>query len=436
MEDNESAAQSNILQAISMNTVTDALPKKKLSKANSIPCLICTERFIKTESGVKNPLLAHLLSAHKVVIGDVDKIAYFPKYVEYWRERFTTTKDLTEYCVVVNTNTKEEDLGPKEKYFLLTNYLPEDLEIRQKLSNEKLVNILDQQHLERQDSKFSKKCLFCKVMFHGNRSKLFQHMAKDHAFNVGNPDNIVHAGDFIDMMKSKLDKFTCLFCEKEFKEWSILKDHMRKKGHKRLDPKNKEYDKYYVINYLEPGKDWKALQTEPEYEKEAEIPVAEENMEKEWEDWIEDDPTLSLCLFCMKTDKDVYKILDHMKGEHKFDLKDVKLKLELDFYHQVKIVNYVRKQVYQCRCPMCLREYDGQDELQYHLADENHFGLPDDRSVWDQPGYFFSTFDDDSLLCFLEDEDDDEEEYDEEENYVEDENQNITKSPKPYSHET
>jgi len=30
-------------------------------------------------------------------------------------------------------------VGPKEKYFLLTNYLPEDLEIRKKLNNEKLV---------------------------------------------------------------------------------------------------------------------------------------------------------------------------------------------------------------------------------------------------------------------------------------------------------
>ena len=36
---------------------------------------------------------------------------------------------------------------------------------------------------------------------------------------------------------------------------------------------------------------------------------------------------------------------------------------------------------------MCLREYDGQDELQYHLAIEQHFGLPEDRTVWDQPGY-------------------------------------------------
>lgn len=44
--------------------------------------------------------------------------------------------------------------------------------------------------------------------------------------------------------------FTCMFCEKEFKEWQTLKDHMRKKSHKRIDPKNKKYDKYYLINYL------------------------------------------------------------------------------------------------------------------------------------------------------------------------------------------
>ena len=31
------------------------------------------------------------------------------------------------------------------------------------------IDVLDEQHLERQDNKFSRKCLFCKVMFHGNR---------------------------------------------------------------------------------------------------------------------------------------------------------------------------------------------------------------------------------------------------------------------------
>lgn len=42
----------------------------------------------------------------------------------------------------------------------------------------------------------------------------------------------------------------CLFCEKLFKDRTALKDHMRKKQHKKINPKNKEYDRFYVINYL------------------------------------------------------------------------------------------------------------------------------------------------------------------------------------------
>lgn len=76
---------SKVMQAISMNTITaDTTPKKKLSKEKSIPCLLCKERFPKTESGIKNPLLPHLLTSHNIVIGDVEKIAYFPKYLIYF----------------------------------------------------------------------------------------------------------------------------------------------------------------------------------------------------------------------------------------------------------------------------------------------------------------------------------------------------------------
>ena len=42
----------------------------------------------------------------------------------------------------------------------------------------------------------------------------------------------------------------CLFCEKLFKDRTSLKDHMRKKQHKKINPKNKEYDRFYIINYL------------------------------------------------------------------------------------------------------------------------------------------------------------------------------------------
>jgi len=407
----------NILKPISMNTITHELNKKKAeAQDDTIGCLLCKETYPAVRNkGEKSPLLAHLLQQHKIVIADVDKIADFNKYIKYWRERFSSMDDITQYCVVINSNAGSEDQAPSEKYFLLTDFLPEDESLRSKLNTDKLCKILDEQQAERADNEFSRSCLFCKVMFHGNRAELFKHMAVDHSFNVGNPDNIVHAAEFIDLIKSRLDNFVCLFCEKEFKDWNILKDHMRKKGHKRIDPKNKEYDKYYLINYLDPGKPWKEVQNEPEYEKE-EINEDDDTYcnEKEWEDWVDPKAMVSLCLFCSKTDDDVNNIVSHMKNEHEFDLHALKVQLGLNFYNQVKIVNYIRKQVYQNKCPCCSEDLKTRDNFNEHLFTERHYKLPKDRNVWDQPGYFFPTFDDDSLLCFLEDD------------AEEDENSNIT----------
>lgn len=42
----------------------------------------------------------------------------------------------------------------------------------------------------------------------------------------------------------------CLYCERTFKDRHVLKEHMRKKQHKKVNPKNKAYDRFYVINYL------------------------------------------------------------------------------------------------------------------------------------------------------------------------------------------
>ena len=32
---------------------------------------------------------------------------------------------------------------------------------------------------------------------------------------------------------------------------------MRKKNHKKINPRNPDYDKFYMINYLEMGETWK-----------------------------------------------------------------------------------------------------------------------------------------------------------------------------------
>jgi hypothetical protein len=35
----------------------------------------------------------------------------------------------------------------------------------------------------------------------------------------------------------------CIYCEKTFKTRDVLKEHMRKKGHKKINPKNVAYDR-------------------------------------------------------------------------------------------------------------------------------------------------------------------------------------------------
>ena len=41
---------------------------------------------------------------------------------------------------------------------------------------------------------------------------------------------------------------------------------MRKKQHKKINSQNKVYDRFYVINYLELGKDWEQVQLEDDRE--------------------------------------------------------------------------------------------------------------------------------------------------------------------------
>ena len=44
----------------------------------NMECLFCPKTFESTENGVKNPILAHLLTVHKFVIAEVQHIINFP----------------------------------------------------------------------------------------------------------------------------------------------------------------------------------------------------------------------------------------------------------------------------------------------------------------------------------------------------------------------
>lgn len=53
-----------------------------------------------------------------------------------------------------------------------------------------------------------------------------------------------------------------MYCEKRFTTPAVLRKHMRKKKHFKINARNRIYDKFYVINYLEPGKNWETFENE------------------------------------------------------------------------------------------------------------------------------------------------------------------------------
>ncbi|XP_043944612.1 zinc finger protein 277 isoform X2 [Protopterus annectens] len=355
--------------------------------------MFCNENSPLAE---KDKLLKHMILEHKLVIADVKLIADFERYSLYWKKRFTE-QPVTDFCSVIRTNSK----GPieeQEHYFLLCDALPEDRILREQLQQKRLENVLEQQQQERNDTNFRRVCMFCSEEFSGNRSVLFNHMARDHAFNVGLPDNIVYCTEFLDLLQSKIDSLQCFYCEKFFRDKNTLKDHMRKKQHRRINAKNHEYDRFYVINYLELGKSWEEVQSEDDREL-----MGEE--EEDWSDW-QEHTVCAVCLFCEHQADSTENLCLHMKNSHDFDLLKIKAELGLKFYQQVKLVNFIRRELHQCRCYSCQKKFILKEDLINHLTEASHIASLPDVSVWDQPQYYFPTYENDSLLCALSDDSD------------------------------
>lgn len=115
------------------------------------------------------------------------------------------------------------------------------------------------QHRERYNHQFKRKCLFCKQVSE-DRKAYFQHMFDIHGFNIGLPDNLVNVHTLLDILDAKIREYViylnqqsrnvCIYCERIFKDYSVLKLHMRKKKHFKINARNKDYDKFYIINYL------------------------------------------------------------------------------------------------------------------------------------------------------------------------------------------
>nr|CAH7728449.1 unnamed protein product [Callosobruchus chinensis] len=330
-------------------------------------CLLCEDTF---NLKISVPLfLAHIFDVHNIVIEDAESIENLHDYVTYWRNRFK--------CSPVEQIIPSLDVGSSnEKYLVMSSLLKEDKDLRHKL---KLDYALKVQEFERTDRNYIKPCIFCKLIFEGTRNEFLEHLSTQHNLQLGNPQNLVYITELIEIISKKISDLQCIYCEKTFPEKSVLKEHMRKKLHKRINPAKTEYDKFYIVNYLETDKTWQTIQQEDD--RYALPRGIEANSDEEYSDWNEKEDQIT-CLFCQYKDLNINTLCLHMDADHEFDF--VLLTQDLDFYQKIKLVNYTRKQIHNNKCIYCDAPFKSFALLEEHMVAEKHYKLPT-LKVFDQP---------------------------------------------------
>lgn len=291
-----------------------------------------------------------------------------------------------------------------EEYYLLSDVLPEDKELRSNLQQTKLENLLERHQFEREDKTYVRECLFCRYISTTTRASYLNHLYEKHNFHVAKPDNLIFIDELVNLVSQKLDKLQCIYCEGLFKDRTILKEHMRKKGHKRINPDNKEYDKYFLVNYI--GDKSKPKHSKPyvnnnRNQNQDQDHDSNADSDPDWSEWTEENGPQITCLICDHTDTEYENLLDHMERQHEFSFTNATA--GFNFYHKVKFVNYIRRQMHLKQCLSCELKFDDSKNLEKHLVETKHWVLR--KESWDQPEYYFPTYEDDLFLCFIHDDD-------------------------------
>lgn len=94
-------------------------------------------------------------------------------------------------------------------------------------------------------------------------------------------------------------RLQCIFCEKTFKNYHVLREHMRKKKHLKLNPRNSTYDKFFLVNYLEDTIKKSEVEDSDENEHNSEE-NSEENEGEEEKEYVQNHP------FSMKFFRDIF----------------------------------------------------------------------------------------------------------------------------------
>lgn len=300
------------------------------------------------------------------------------------------------------TKTEEDEV-----YYLLSDILPKDKEIRNNIQKKVIEKVLARHQFERTDKNFLRGCLYCRSEVEPTRYEFVEHLFSKHFLQLGKPENLVFIDELIDFIEEKLTSLICIYCEKVFKDRPTLKEHMRKKGHKRINPENKAYDRYFMCNYkmketqpkLQERKFYNpksALKTQ--MKKSAEEPTIFDSDDSDWSDWEDRDQEIKImCLFCSHKNIEFDSLICHMNETHKFDFADVTK--SSSFYQKVKLVNFIRRKVHLKQCLSCENSCESVEELLQHMTESDH--LRCNENDFEKPEFFFPTFEDDSFLCHL-----------------------------------
>lgn len=299
------------------------------------------------------------------------------------------------------TKTEEE-----EKYYLLSDIVPKDKQLREDLLKKTIDKALARHQFERVDDAFIRGCLYCRNSLETTRYSYVEHLFSKHFLQLGKPGNLVFIDELIDLIEDKLTNLVCIYCEKIFKDRPTLKEHMRKKGHKRINPENKAYDRFFMCNY-------KMKETQPKVtERKFFNPKAPPRSQKcrkeeatvfdsddnDWSDWQDRDQELEIiCLFCPLMENDFDAITSHMTQTHQFNFDEVTC--DMSFYQKVKLVNYIRRKIHLKQCFSCEVTSDSIDGLMAHMIISKHVTCH--ASDYEKAEFFFPTFEDDSFLCHL-----------------------------------
>jgi len=191
---------------------------------------------------------------------------------------------------------------------------------------------------------------------------------------------------------------------------------MRKKKHFKISARNRLYDQFYVINYLEPGKNWENFEHD-RYDSD------DDRRDDSWADWddaLEDEKTK--CLFDNDYFPSAQATRDHMKEAHGFDLEGERHRLGLDFYQTISLINYIRRQTMLGVCFSCQKKKpekkddeenddENDDWLIKHLREDKSCGakVPSvEADFWKDAQYLLPMLENDPLLMiFGEEESDD-----------------------------